>query len=103
MIAPELGLSPSPSGPPALSHGAPEALPEDSGGPVSGPVCAVCGVGSEDPVFCPAHLAAWMTSKERVRWAYWLAFLGSGPQAVALMDFVRTTQAEERNAPMVTP
>ena len=91
-------MSASTEAAPAPYHGPASGLPVDSGG-TSRPPCVCCGATEgDDAVFCPACLALWMASKERVRWAYWLGFLRPGPQASALLDFVERMQAERLNA-----
>ena len=59
-------------------------------------VCAVCG-GEGMNRLCKLHLDAWLTSPERVRWAYWIGKGEAGPIDAAFRDFVTTRQAEARN------
>lgn len=60
--------------------------------------CAVCGNPGMNRL-CPSHLAEWLASPERLRWAYWTAKTDAARTAAAFRDFATTRQAERRNSP----
>ena len=58
--------------------------------------CVVEGCRGEASVdLCDRHLSAWAGSPEMVRWA---GLTDEGPRRAAAVDFIRRTEAEERNA-----